>query len=115
VALLVVAGVAWMLWNVHRLDVVRLLGLSLMLIVVGSPTLWPWYLMWGLTILAASGLQRSKVLAAVAGLAMLMVGPGGSPMFGGDWYFVIAPLALAGCGWLAWDRHWWKVVSGNVA
>jgi alpha-1,6-mannosyltransferase len=113
--LVVVVGVVWMLWNVHKLDVVRLLGLSLMLIVVGSPTLWPWYLMWGLTILAATRLQRSNVLAAVAGLAMLMVGPGGSPMFGGDWYFVIAPLALAGCAWLVWDRHWWTVVSGHVA
>jgi hypothetical protein len=81
---------------------------------VGSPTLWPWYLMWGLAILAATGLQRSNVLAVVAGLAMLMVGPGGSPMFGGDWYFVIAPLALAGCVWLAWDRHWWRVVSGDA-
>ena len=113
--LLVVAGVVWMLFQVHKLEVVRLLGLALMLVVVGSPTLWPWYLMWGLAILAATGLQRSKVLAAVAGLAMLMVGPGGSPMFGGDWYFVIAPLALAGCVWLAWDRHWWRVVSGDAA
>jgi hypothetical protein len=112
---LVVAGVVWMVWNVHKLEVVRLLGLSLMLFVVGSPTLWPWYLMWGLAILAATRLQRSNVLAAVAGLAMLMVGPGGSPMFGGDWYFVIAPLALAGCVWLVWDRHWWTVVSGHAA
>jgi hypothetical protein len=43
---------------------------------------------------------------------MLMVGPGGAPMFRGDAYFVIAPLALAACLWLVWDRHWWTVVSG---
>ena len=50
------------------------LGLALILIVVGSPTVWPWYLMWGLVLLAATTAQRSKVLAVVAGLAMLVVG-----------------------------------------
>ena len=108
----VVGATVWMVVNAHRLDVVRLLGLALILIVVGSPTLWPWYLMWGVAILAATPVQRSKVLAAVTGLAMLMVGPGGAPMFRGDAYFVIAPLALAACLWLVWDRHWWTVVSG---
>jgi alpha-1,6-mannosyltransferase len=108
----VVGATVWMVVNPHRLDVVRLLGLALILIVVGSPTLWPWYLMWGVAILAATPVQRSKVLAVVTGLAMLMVGPGGAPMFRGDAYFVIAPLALAACLWLVWDRHWWTVVSG---
>jgi hypothetical protein len=110
--LLAVAGTVWLVVNAHRLEVVRLLGLALLLIVVGSPTVWPWYLMWGLAILAATPAQRSKVLAAVAGFAMLAVGPGGTPMLGGDAYYVIAPLALAACIWLIWDRHWRAVVSG---
>jgi hypothetical protein len=110
--LLAVAGTVWLVVNAHRLEVVRLLGLALLLIVVGSPTVWPWYLMWGLAILAATPAQRSKVLAAMAGFAMLAVGPGGTPMLGGDAYYVIAPLALAACIWLIRDRHWRAVVSG---
>jgi len=109
-----VAGAVWLILNAHRLDVVRVIGLALMLIVVGSPTVWPWYLMWGLVVLAATPLQRSKVLAAVAGLAMLVVGPGGAPLLSGDDYLVVAPLLLAGCAWLVHDRHW-RTVVGSAA
>ncbi len=112
---LVVAGVVWLLWNVHRLDVVRAIGLALVLFVVGSPTLWPWYLTWGITLLAATTAQRSRVLAAVAALAMLVVGAGGSPMLNGIDYVVTAPLLLAGCVWFLWDRHWQTVVMGHDA
>jgi len=111
-ALLAVAGTVWLVANAHRLDVVRMLGLALLLIVVGSPTLWPWYLMWGLAVLAATPAQRSKALAAVAALAMLVVGPGGAPMLAGGAYFVVAPLLLMACIWLVRDRHWRTVVSG---
>jgi len=110
-----VTGAVWLVFNAHRLDMVRVLGLTLMLIVVGSPTLWPWYLMWGLAILAATSAQRSKVLAGVAGLSMLVVGPGGAPMLSGKAYFVIAPFLLGACGWLVWDRHWQQVVRGYAA
>lgn len=112
--MIAVAGTVWLVWNANKLDVVRILGIALLLIVIGSPTVWPWYLMWGLAVLAATTLQRSNLLAAAAGLAMLAVGPGGAPMLGGNDYFAIAPLLLAGCAWLIWDRRWWKVVSGNV-
>jgi len=111
-AVVAVAGTVWLVANAHRLDVVRLLGLALLLIVIGSPTLWPWYLMWGLAVLAATPAQRSKALAAVAGLAMLVVGPGGAPMLEGGAYFVVAPLLLAASIWLVRDRHWRTVVSG---
>ncbi len=110
---LVVGGTLWLVWNANRLDVVRAIGLALVLIVVGSPTLWPWYLTWGVTLLAATTAQRSRVLAAVAGLAMLVVGAGGSPMLNGWAYVFTAPLLLAGCAWLLWDRHWQRVVVGH--
>jgi len=109
-----VAGAVWLILNAHRLDVVRVIGLALMLVVVGSPTLWPWYLMWGLAVLAATPLQRSKVLAVVAGLAMLVVGPGGAPLLSGYDYLIVAPLLLAGCAWLVRDRHWRTVVVGHA-
>jgi hypothetical protein len=113
--LLVVAGTLWLIVNAHRLDVVRAIGLALLLTAVGSPTLWPWYLTWGFTLLAATTAQRSRMLVAAAGLAMLVVGPGGSPMLNGLAYVVTAPLLLAGCAWLVWDRHWQTVVTGHDA
>jgi alpha-1,6-mannosyltransferase len=112
--LLVVAGTLWLLWNTHRSNVVRFIGLALLLFAVGSPTLWPWYLIWGVTMLAATTAQRSKMLAAVAGLAMLVVGAGGSPMLNGLAYVVTAPLLLAGCVWFFWNRNWQSVVVDRV-
>jgi alpha-1,6-mannosyltransferase len=114
-AALAAAGVLWLVWNARRLDVVRAIGLALVLVVVGSPTLWPWYLTWGFTLLAATTAQRSKFLAAVAGLAMLVVGAGGTPMLNGLAYVVTAPLLLAGCAWFFWNRHWQAVVQGHAA
>lgn len=108
----VVAGAIWLVWNAPSLNVVRTMGLALMLIVVGSPTVWPWYLMWGLAILAVTPLQRSNVVAVAVGLAMLVVGPGGTPMLNGDAYFVIAPLLLGGLFWLVRGQHWRTVVTG---
>jgi hypothetical protein len=64
--------------------------------------------------LAATTAQRSRMLAAVAGLAMLLVGAGGSPMVHGLAYVVTAPLLLAGCAWFFRDRHWQTVVFGHV-
>ena len=110
--LVAVAGAVWLVLNARRLDVVRLLGLALLLIVVGSPTVWPWYLMWGLALLAATQLQRSWVLAVLAAGAMLVVGPGGTPMLSGGAYYVIVPLLVAGGAWLLYHRHWRTVVAG---
>jgi alpha-1,6-mannosyltransferase len=112
--LIVVAGTLWLLWNARRSNVVRFIGLALLLFAVGSPTLWPWYLVWGVSLLAATTAQRSKMLAVVAGLAMLVVGAGGTPMLSGLAYVVTAPLLLAGCVWFVRDRHWQTVVAGHV-
>ncbi len=112
--LIVGAGTLWLLWHAQRSNVVRVIGLALLLFAAGSPTLWPWYLVWGITMLASTTAQRSKMLAAVAGLAMLVVGAGGSPMLNGLAYVVTAPLLLAGCVFFFWDRHWQTVVMGHV-
>ena len=110
-----VVGVVWLLATVRRHDVVRSLGLALLLIVVGSPTLWPWYLTWGLVLLAATSAQRSRVLAAVAALSILVVGPSGSPRLLGWSYVVVSLACLAACVWLAHDRRWRTVVVGHGA
>jgi hypothetical protein len=112
--LIVMAGTLWLLWHAQRSNVVRAIGLALLLFAAGSPTLWPWYLVWGVTMLASTTAQRSKMLAALAGLAMLVVGAGGSPMLNGLAYVVTAPLLLAGCVYFFWDRHWQSVVMGHV-
>lgn len=112
----VAAGLAlvWLLFTLHRHEVVRSLGLAFFLIVVGSPTAWPWYLTWGLVLLAATTAQRSRVLAVTAGLAMVVVGSGGTPELDGDWYVVVALAALVALYWLARNRHWRTVVVGHA-
>lgn len=108
------AGCAWLVLTVHRHEVVRSLGLALLLIVVGSPTVWPWYLMWGVVLMAATSAQRSRVLWVVAAVAMAVVGPGGSPRLNGAWYLAASLVTLGGIAWLVRDRHWRTVVTGHV-
>jgi hypothetical protein len=105
----------WLLINAHKFEVVRVLGIALILIVVGGPTVWPWYLMWGLALLAATTAQRSKLLAAVAALAMLVVGPSGHPLLNGNAYLIVALVTLCACVWLARHRHWHRVVAGRAS
>ncbi|HEX7459743.1 MAG TPA: hypothetical protein VF279_03870, partial [Acidimicrobiales bacterium] len=106
---------AWLVLTVHRHEVVRSLGLALLVIVVGSPTVWPWYLMWGLVLLAATTAQRSRALAAVAALAMLMVGPSGSPRLLGNSYVLVSLATVAAVVWLVRGGRWRSVVSGHVS
>ena len=115
VAVLAVGAVVWLLVTVRRYEVVRSLGLALLLIVLGSPTVWPWYLMWGVVLLAATTAQRSKMLAVVAGLAMLVVGPSGHPLLVGHWYLVVSLVTLGGVAWLVRGGHWRAVVAGHAA
>jgi hypothetical protein len=111
-AVAAVSGILWMVLHTRDRDAVRLCGLALVLFVVLSPTLWPWYLMWGVAVLAATSAQRSRALAAVAGLAMLVVGAGGTPMFNGGTYWVTGPVLLAGLAWFLWSGRAAMMVRG---
>jgi hypothetical protein len=113
-SLAAVGACVWLLLTLGRHEVVRSLGLALILIVVGSPTVWPWYLMWGLVLLAATTAQRSKALAAVAAMAMLLVGPSGSPVLLGNSYILVSLATLAGIAWLIRGQRWRTVVSGHA-
>jgi len=104
-AVAAVSGILWMVFHTRNHDAVRLCGLALILFVVLSPTLWPWYLMWGVAVLAATSAQRSKALAAVAGLAMLLVGAGGTPMINGGDFWVTGPLVLVAIAWFIWAGY----------
>jgi hypothetical protein len=105
------AGVVWLVANVRKLDVVRAIGIALIVVVLVGPTLWPWYFTWGLVLLAATTAQRSKALAAVAALAMFMVGPSGTPMLGGIDYIFVALACLVGGYWLLRDRRWMTIIG----
>ncbi len=111
--LLAVAAIVWLVATLRHHEVVRSLGLALLLVVMGSPTVWPWYLLWGLVLLAATSAQRSKVLAAVAALAMLVVGPSGHPLLVGGWYVVVSAASVAAVVWLIRGGHWRVVVAGS--
>jgi hypothetical protein len=106
-----VAGVVWLIANVRKLDLVRAIGIALIVVVLVGPTLWPWYFTWGLALLAATTAQRSKALAVVAALAMFMVGPSGTPMLGGIDYIFVTLACLAGGYWLIRDRRWLTVIG----
>ena len=102
-AVAAVSGILWMVFHTKDRDAVRLCGLALILFVILSPTLWPWYLMWGVAVLAATSAQRSRALAALAGLGMLVVGAGGTPMLNGGTYWVTGPLLVAALAWYLWS------------
>lgn len=114
-AIAAVAVSLWLAIQARRLDFVRLLAIALLIVVLASPTVWPWYLMWGLSLLAATPVQRSKALAVGAALAMLLVGPSGTPILQGNSYVLVALACGAGCLWLVADRRWTTIVSGSVA
>jgi alpha-1,6-mannosyltransferase len=56
----------------------RDLGLALIVFALAGPAAWPWYLAWGLVLLAACGdTQRSRTLAALLLVGAFLVKPGG--------------------------------------
>jgi len=111
-AVAAVSGILWLVFHTRDREAVRLCGLALILFVVLSPTLWPWYLMWGVAVLAATSAQRSRALAALTGLGMLLVGAGGTPMLNGGAYWVTGPLLLATLGWFLWSGRATRTLRG---
>ncbi|MBV9001704.1 MAG: polyprenol phosphomannose-dependent alpha 1,6 mannosyltransferase MptB, partial [Solirubrobacterales bacterium] len=63
-----------LLWRTTRGNMVRYLGFALIAVAVCGPAAWPWYLTWGLVLLAACpGVQWSLALVLVALITPLMV------------------------------------------
>ncbi|MBV9805509.1 MAG: polyprenol phosphomannose-dependent alpha 1,6 mannosyltransferase MptB, partial [Solirubrobacterales bacterium] len=72
-ALAVALGVA-LLWRTRRDDVVQHLGIVMLAAAVCGPATWPWYLIWGLALLAVSPEgQASRVMALAMVLSPLVV------------------------------------------
>jgi hypothetical protein len=106
-------GVVWLVYRFRNDNLVRVLAVVLVLVVLAGPTLWPWYLTWGLVLLAATRSQRSRVLAIVAGFSILLSGPIGTPMLHGFAYWPVALITVAGCAWLLSERRWSTVILGH--
>jgi hypothetical protein len=68
----------WLLWRVRRERLVQYLGVFLLAAAFLGPAAWPWYLTWGVALLAVRpGPQRSWVLAAVVTVPVFLVKPDG--------------------------------------
>jgi len=113
---LLVAGVsgAWLLLNSDRIGTLKALGITLLLFVLLGPVVQPWYLSWGLILLAPVALGQLRSL--VIGLSMVTAFielPGGTQLvttlFHGDpllivltllWLLIVLTVPLS-----SWDRR----------
>ena len=74
----------WLLWHCEQRGWVRSLGLSLILFVELGPVVQPWYLAWGLVILAASYQGREHFWLLLLSITGPFVGlPGGRQLLAG--------------------------------
>jgi hypothetical protein len=63
-----------LLWRTRPENMVRYLGFALIAVAVCGPAAWPWYLTWGLVLLAVSPAeQTSRLIAVVMALSPLVV------------------------------------------
>jgi hypothetical protein len=63
-----------LLWRTRRESMVRYLAFALIAVTVCGPAAWPWYLTWGLVLLAACpGIQSSRLLVATLVVGALVV------------------------------------------
>jgi hypothetical protein len=82
--LLAGAFTAWLLWNGERRGWVRSLGLALVLFVELGPVVQPWYLAWGLILLAASYQGREHFWLLALSITGPFIGlPGGRQLLAG--------------------------------
>ncbi|MFJ6666747.1 polyprenol phosphomannose-dependent alpha 1,6 mannosyltransferase MptB [Streptomyces sp. NPDC091383] len=103
--LLATAVTIGVIWLRLRLTPVYALGLSLLAVAVFGPAIRPWYVLWGLFLIAAAAPSTSvrHRVAALAGVLALAVLPSGGPADAGR-------LVLAVCGGLLgvvvlWQAH----------
>lgn len=97
-----------LLIRTRRQTLVQCLGLALVAAAIGGPALWPWYLAWGLALLAAwKPAQSSPVAIGVIVVASFLVKPDGILLLSRGSSPVIAALwvVAAVLGLFAWRRR----------
>jgi hypothetical protein len=122
---LLAAGVSgvWLLLNSDRIGTLKALGITLLLFVLLGPVVQPWYLSWGLILLAPVALGQLRSL--VIGLSMVTAFielPGGTQLvttlFHGDpllivltllWLLIVLTVPLS-----SWDRRTTTGAAGTA-
>jgi alpha-1,6-mannosyltransferase len=97
-----------LLWRTRPTMMVRDLGIVLLVLALGGPAAWPWYLTWGLAMLAVlPGWQRAGALTAGAVISVFLVKPDGIlalPLQSAPAVLAVYA-ALTALGWHAWQRY----------
>jgi alpha-1,6-mannosyltransferase len=111
------AGVV-VLWRTRSHNFVRHLGLLLLAFALAGPAAWPWYLSWGLVLVACwPGIQRWPALVVVVVASVFVVKPDGIlalPL--GSAPVVLAVYALGGAyAWYSWRRRTGDRPVGDLA
>jgi len=108
--------VVWLLFNAERIGWLRALGYSLLALVVLGPVVQPWYLTWGLLLLAVGATGKLRAWVIALSVISPFVGlPGGRELLAGIvqapmietagvlmllWCLLLAPLGR----WTQWGR-----------
>jgi hypothetical protein len=88
------AASGYLLWNSDRIGGLRALGLSLLLFVVLGPVVQPWYLTWGIILLATVAAGRTRTVLVALSVVSPFIGlPGGRTLL--DQLIHANPLAVA--------------------
>jgi hypothetical protein len=112
-AVLVVALGLVLLWRVRQRTLVRDLGVFLIAAALGGPAAWPWYLIWGIVLLACwPGWQRGLALTAAASVPVFLVKPDGILLLSRPSSPVVV-LVYALLAVVAWRR--WRAAPPPVA
>lgn len=97
-----------LLWRARRRNMVLYLGIALVAVALGGPAAWPWYLSWGLALLAACPeTQRSRAIPVAIAISVFVVKPNGllalplptAPVF------VVLYGGITVAAWLAYRRR----------
>jgi Glycosyltransferase family 87 len=107
-AVLTVALAVLLLWRVRPESLVRDLGVFLVAVVLGGPAAWPWYLIWGLALLAAwPRWQRSIAFALAVTVPVFLVKPDGILLLSRSAApaVVVIYAALVAVAWFSWRRR----------
>jgi alpha-1,6-mannosyltransferase len=98
----------WLLWRVRRGRLVLYLGLFLLAAALFGPAAWPWYLTWGLALLAVCPqTQRSWALVAALTIPVFLVKPDGILLLSvtASPAVLVVYLVLAGVAWRSFRRR----------
>jgi len=109
----------WLLWRTRFANLVRYLALILLAFALAGPATWPWYLTWGLVLLAAlPAAQSFRALAPAIAAAVFAVKPNGilALPLGSSPLVVVVYLLSAAAGWYLWrQQRDSRDVSGALA